>query len=278
MLRLRLREANKQSRVLRASVIASLFVCTIAQVQPMSATTVDRSTDTPDLMQSNPQAGLPNGGEQYCGPVAAMNSMVWLSRHGYPKLSMPQADHLHVQGKLALQLSEDMRTTKSGGTKVSGFLTGIEKYVLGKGYSIASLKYQGWEEHQKRFDGGADMPSFSFIENSMNTGRTAVWLKIGWYRYFPNKNKYIRFAGHWVTLVGIDDTSLIVHDPAPRSGRSIKHERVTMTPLAHGMVSTGWEGDRTRDARSFYSLGGELKIKKSADCGLLDGVVALTLK
>lgn len=245
---------------------------------PAHATSVDHSTETPDLMQSDPEAGLPDGGEQYCGPVAAMNSMVWLSRRGYSKLAMPQSDRLDVQGKLALQLSQDMKTTKTGGTKVSGFLAGIETYVLRKGYSIASLKYQGWEEHQRRFDGGAEIPSLSFIKNSMDTANTAVWLKIGWYKYFPNKDEYIRFAGHWVTVVGMDNDSLSIHDPAPRSGKIPRSERVFLMRLAHGKVSTAWKGDRIYDAKNFYNLGGELKIKKRADYGLLDGVAALTLK
>lgn len=249
---------------------------------PCLAASIDYSSETPDLMQSDARAALPDGGEQFCGPVAAMNSMVWLSRRGFSNLAMSDCDRPYIQGKIALKLSEEMKTTRRDGTRVTGFLNGLESYVLQKGYSIASLKYQGWERHPNRFDGGSEHPTLSLIKTGMATANTAVWLKIGWYRFFPDEDKFIRFAGHWVTVVGLDETvnppSLLIHDPAPRSGKSEKHERVVLTPLTHGKISTGWEGDRLREAKGFYNLGGELKIKKLADCGLLDGVVVLTVR
>lgn len=276
-----------------ATLLSGMAVALCTGTAVAHASLMDKSSETPDLMQSDPEAGLPDGGEQFCGPVAAMNSMVWLARHGYPNLAPMQLHSVHperldVQGKMALELSIDMHTTLRGGTGAKSFLTGIEKYIQKKGYTTQSLKYFGWEEHPKRFhvvSKGATLPALSLIKDAVAKENTAVWLKIGWYRYFPDTGKFVRFAGHWVTVVGIENTvnasrsstfTLIIHDPSPRSGKNITHERVTVNPIAHGHVSTGYDKE-LRDARGFYNLKGDLKIKRKADCGLLDGVAILTL-
>jgi hypothetical protein len=38
--------------------------------------------ETPDLVQTCRAAGFFKGGSDYCGPVAASNSLVWLARRG----------------------------------------------------------------------------------------------------------------------------------------------------------------------------------------------------
>lgn len=252
-----------------------------------NALSIDRSTDTPDLMQSNPNAGLPYGGQPYCGAVAAANSMVWLSKNGYPKLAPEKAyGDVKAQGLLALKLAKAMKTTRYGGTVPDGFLVGLEQYVKASGYKIDSLKYQGWEKRPKRCEGGSIKPQLSFLEQGIADPMSVAWIKIGWYKYFPKKDKYLRFAGHWVTLVGIkrtaggdnDSSSFVIHDPAPRSGTDKTNEVITVTKISHGKLWTGYDGDKCRDANGFYSVGGQVKIKEKADCGVIDGIVVLKLK
>jgi hypothetical protein len=102
-----------------------------------------RVEETPDLMQSESRAGLPFEGAPYCGPVAASNSLIYLSKHGYPRLTAVSLPDARAQGELSLQLSKLMKTTRLGGTTPDGFMVGLRKYVGERGYVVDSLQYQG---------------------------------------------------------------------------------------------------------------------------------------
>lgn len=247
--------------------------------------TASRIEDTPDLMQSHPQAALPYGGAPYCGPVAASNALIWLARRGHKRLAPTGTFDVETQGRLSLQLAALMKTTRSGGTSPQRLMTGLEKYLAGTGDTKASVKYRGWEEHAPRFS-DASQSQLAMVDDALKNDDTAVFLKIGWYRYFPAEDKYVRFGGHWVTVVGVQSipvgasnaASWIVHDPAPRSGIATSHDLVQVSRIGHGKLVTGYDGMKTTDAADFYKLGGGLKIKQKASCGILDGVVVLTLQ
>lgn len=238
---------------------------------------VSRVDETPDLMQSEPQAGLPFEGAPYCGPVAASDSLIYMSKHGYPRLTSASALDARAQGQLSLRLSKLMKTTRLGGTTPDGLMVGLRKYIGERGYVVESLHYQGWE-HLDHGVALATLPQLAFVHKGLADDKSAVWLKIGWYRYFPAQDKYVRFAGHWVAVVGTEGDALIVHDPAPRSGSAASHDRVVPTEIVHGKIQTGYEGAKTMDAHGYHKLGGGLKIKQRADFGILDGVVVLRLK
>src|SRR6266496_1521053 len=61
---------------------------------------LDKVGATPNLMQSLPEAKLPWNGAPHCGPVAVSNSMIWLGKNGYERLSLPGAEKPEVQGQL----------------------------------------------------------------------------------------------------------------------------------------------------------------------------------
>jgi hypothetical protein len=248
---------------------------------PVAAT--DKLRDTPDLMQSLTAAALPDAGIAHCGPVSVSNSLVWLARHGYPRLA-PAADLTPAtQGALARLLGEPryMRTTYKDGTSVDGVLNGLTAYLAEHSYEFAYLGYQGWDTSQSPYDTGVKIPDLQWIKAGL-AGNAAVWLKIGWYRQAAGE--WRKFAGHWVTLVGygVDERGqaapevLIVHDPAPRSGERLSNDYVKLTPLAAGTLRS-LSGRRTLSSSGFFQLGGGLKIKDGADLGVLDGAVVLRM-
>jgi hypothetical protein len=264
-------------------LLIALIWATFGLTERACGDVIDRSAETPDLMQSNPEAGLPDRGAPYCGPVAASNSFIWLSRNGYPGIAPANVDTPGEQGRLVMRLAREMNTTKRGGTTPDGFLKGIERYVQNTGYKIDSMKYQGWEVHPKRFSGMATDPDPALVRQTLTRKKTAAWLKIGWYKYFRAEDKYVRFAGHWVTVVGCRETTgggidFIVHDPAARSGAAPANEIVSLKPITHGKLLTGFDGNKARDAKGFFQLGGDLKIKQRADTAILDGIVVLQLR
>lgn len=253
------------------------------QHPPNNEVSADRMESTPDLMQSLPEAGLPGGGLTFCGPVAVSNSLVWLSHHGYPRLGLlGGADTPATQGRLARKLGDCMGTAT--GTTPTTLMNGLSMFVFTQGYRVDSLKYQGWEDHPYQFSTGVKIPNLNWIKAGLK-GPSAVWLMIGWYNYYKNKDEYDTFDQHWVTLVGYgqdrqgrkDPDILIIHDPAPRSGPVKSHDYVKLERIGHGKFSSG-SGRANPSAVGWYKMSGDLKIKKGANCGILDGAVVLRLK
>jgi len=249
------------------------------------APVIDKVRDTPDLMQSLPAAGLPDGGVAHCGPVAVSNSLVWLARHGYPRLA-PAADLTPVnQGALARLLGERsyMHTTYQDGTSVDGVLYGVARYLTDHAQRFEYLGYQGWDTSSSPYDTGIKVPDLAWIKSGLR-GKSAVWLKIGWYRQTA-PSEWQKFAGHWVTLVGhgVDERGhaaadmLIVHDPAPRSGERLSSDYVQVIPLEAGTLRSS-SGSRSIATTGFFRLAGGLKIKDGADFGALDAAVVLKLQ
>lgn len=244
-----------------------------------SAVSMARMNHTPDLMQSSPALNLPWGGSAHCGPVAAANTFVWLAENRFERLVAGDVRAPETTMRLVHSLSRYMHTSKLGGTDVTDFLRGLEDYLNDRGFT-AKICYQGWEEHPARFGAGRH-PSIKFIKEGLQPN-SAAWIKIGWYAFNPRAKKYIRFAGHWVTVVaaGVDRagkpgaSTVVVHDPAPRSGPDAKHDFSIITPVKAGKVFTGYQKN-WMPATGFLKIGGELKVKEKASCGLVDGVVLM---
>ncbi|MBI1268868.1 hypothetical protein GC174_00400 [bacterium] len=266
------------SALISASFLLLLLTLTVLPCQPKS-----RIESTPDLAQNDPAAALPYGGSPYCGPVAVSNALIWLSKEGYPNLwqggpnDKPTA---RTQGKMVAHLALYMNTTRSMGTTVNGFLKGVERYIRSKGYSIDSLTYSGWESCDPKYFTGRKNASPENIIEAL-ASKSAVWLKVGWYRYVPGKLEYRRFAGHWVTAVscrrlpeGVYEVS--IKDSAARSGIEPKTEKVLLRPLQEGTILTSWAP--AFPSRGSYAMKGELKIKKGATEGILDGLVILKMR
>ena len=237
----------------------------------------DRLQITPDLMQTDKRAALPFKGNAHCGPVSVAGAMIWLANRGYPELAPSRNPGIKEQSRLAIEIGNMMNTTRRKGTTVNGFLRGIESYLSSKNCKFASLKYQGWQRCEKKYHSGIKKPHPDWIFKSFDDS-SCVFLKIGWYRYFPDKKEYVRFAGHFVNVVGLDRNShrLIIHDPSPRSGVEKQSEKVSLIKLKEGKIVSGWV--KPFSANAMYKLASQLKLKTGADLGILDGIIILKMK
>jgi hypothetical protein len=123
-------------------------------------------------------------------------------------------------------------------------------------------------------------------------GDSAVWLFVGFYQYDDQGDAYQIISHHYVTLVGYgldehgnkDPNVLIVHDPAPRSGPGISHDRVRIERIDSGRMTVDPKApyafaypELPIDAAGYYKLGGELKYNPEADVAILDGVIILQM-
>jgi len=264
----------------RISVAVAIIVCgIIAQAQ------TDRQQLTPNFMQTNDDAHLRGGGEQYCAPVAASNALVWLSENGFPRLLKNSADKSADQIKIIKTLGSNgfMNTSLSDGTGVGEFLIGVDKYIQQCGYKKSTLAYQGWRKHPKNFSTQMECPSLEWISRGLD-GTTGVWINIGWYKTRKN-NVFDRVGGHWVTVVGYgknelgeyDSKSLVINDSSPRSGLDRAPVYVKVEQILDGKL-TGKDNGLPKNAKGLYKMSGGLAVPTRADAAILDGVVVLQMK
>lgn len=250
-----------------------------------SASYTEKIDSTGDLTQTARDAGLPNAGITYCGPVAGSNSIMWLANNGFQHLAPNILDRrkAHIEVARALGSEEYMNTNLKTGTGAAGVMLGLARYIEDKGYEYAYLRFQGWRTHPPRFSTGQDIVRLDWIKKGI-LGDSAVLLNAGWYKFDPWKDEYTRIGGHWVTLVGygvdkngqIDPNVLIVHDPSPRCGRN-PHEYVRMEPITGGRLA-GNRAGLPRLAKGYYKMTGGMHVNNAADFAILDGAVVLKMK
>jgi hypothetical protein len=236
--------------------------------------------DTPDYMQTDPAfGGFPWKGRMYCAPASVSNALMWLAEHGYPKLAPDTGDRKKDQHQVILELGRLMNANPRKGAGPRRLTKGIEDYVTAKGYQIKRLQYQGWRPHFHQYSTGVIVPQLGWIRKSLEN-KGVVILGLGWYRHDPGDEDYLRVGGHYVTLVGYGHQEgrpyFIVHDPSPRTGPAVSHDRVTLKPIPGGTM-VGRYRNLPQNAAGFYLAGGELRINPKGNTAILDGAIALEL-
>lgn len=242
-----------------------------------------RAFDTPDLTQTDPDLGVPGGGNSYCGPVAISNSVMWLAGHGYPELAPDGATPHEQQLELVRKLGSRhyMATSPLSGTGAYGMLPGLERWIRDAGYQVKRLEYEGWRGHAKAYDVGARIPDLQWIASALHPGG-AAWINVGWYKPGPGGRAYRRHGGHWLTVVdaghdehGAPDPSvLVLHDPAPYAGKEFENTYVRVEPIDHGWML---DGKNAFPAKGYSKVAGGMHIKRDGDVAILDGAIVLEL-
>jgi hypothetical protein len=217
--------------------------------------------EIPDLTQSEIRGWQHGRGAQYCAPVAVSNSFYWLSAMRGDQKSLVKA----------LASAKYMNTDNARGTTTAQLLHGVDAMAIDLFGGYQKLEYQGWKWHPRRFASGQKVPELGWIIDGVGEHST-VWLNVGWYQFDPVVNVYYRVGGHWVTLVGYEDDVLILHDPAPRAGRSFANEYVHVTRLRSGNLADPRSG-MFEPAAGYLVLGTGMHLKPIADVAVIDGAV-----
>lgn len=245
---------------------------------------LSRADEMPDFKQTNNAFAFPGKGLKYCAPVVVLDAFVYLQRHGYASLIASQGKE-SLAAQSVTRIAECMGTSDSTGTSTEQFLEGVQTYIKKfTPYRIASLRYAGWNRHQKEFDAKKQVPDLQWLKDGIK-GDRAEWLNIGWYKFDPKNKDYIREDGHWVVLAGYgmnfsgaaDEQTLIVKDPNPVAGNVSRKIFIELQALQEGSLKGPHEG-LPRDASGY------LFIKSQSDpmdtqkrIGIIDGAVVLEL-
>ena len=269
----------------RVMAVCSSTILLLSVGGPVCGEYLDRILTIPDYTQTDPAyGGLPGGGGDYCGPVSASNSVMWLADNGFSNLAPDSGDKKKDQFDVADTLGSPtyMDTFANGGTSANGICNGIKEYLLDKGYQYSRLEYQGWRPADSEFNTGVDVPDLAWTRDAIEA-RGGAWLNVGWYTYNAAQNEYTRFGGHWITLVGHghDGTALapdylIAHDPAPRAGTTFANEYILPVAISSGTLDGSYTG-LPRSATGYYRLTGGMHISSAADFGIFDGIIVLEM-
>jgi hypothetical protein len=216
---------------------------------PAGAQTTDKSKHTPDFCQTDRAGRFYNGGRTFCGPVAASNAILCLAKTDYPQLIDSNASEKDAQIEIIRTLgsSDYMRTEKGDGTGPQRFISGLTKYVNERGGEIVAIENRGWVPVSKKFNPTESRPTLEWLSEAVSNPRGMACVNIGWYTHDEVANTYRRHGGHWMTVVGVEgqdefkpeETKLLLHDPAPRSGKGkVTHEARVEQLSAGKLVGT----------------------------------------
>jgi len=240
---------------------------------------MQRKESLPDLTQTDPTAGFNLLGYVMCGPVAVSNVLVWFASQGYGDLVDLSGNTFSDQVRLARTLaSEEYMDTRfsKGGTSTGQLLEGVEKYILERGYRNSRIGYSGWNKHPQRFSLGYPVTELEELLDGLSPS-TGVVINLGWYRYDRKRDIYSREGGHWVTLAGHGEGYILVHDPAPWSGRYPSRHRVSLEKIKHGLLDGG-SARLPRNAWGYYRIREGLPLPKKGIEGIIDGVVIIEME
>jgi len=220
--------------------------------------------EIPDLLQTLNSAGFAGDGQQFCAPVAVSNSLVWLESN---KDESYQIDLVHKLGS-----SIYMNTNTVNGTNVFGLTQGVHKYATERWGKYKTLEYSGWSKSPAQFRSNLKKPTLDWITKALHR-KGAVWINIGWYN--QESINYRRAGGHWVTLVGYEQGKLVIHDPAPRAGKTFSNQFISLSPLSGGQLISG---TRTTTARDHFVITDGMDISSKGKFGIIDGAVIFELE
>ena len=220
--------------------------------------------EIPDLLQTLNAAGFAGDGQQFCGPVAVSNSLVWLEGN---KDESYQIDLVHK-----LSSPTYMNTSTINGTDIFGVTQGVHKYAMERWGKYKTQEYSGWSKSPAQFRSNLKKPTLDWMTSALHR-KGAVWLNIGWYN--QEGINYRRAGGHWVTLVGYELGKLVIHDPAPRSGKIFSNQFISLNPLSGGQLI---RGTRSTSARDHFVIADGMAISSKGKLGIIDGAVIFELE
>ncbi len=251
-------------------------------VLPVSGGQESEIDSFPDFLQTDAGAALPRGGNMFCGPVAASNSLMWLRDRGYSRLAPNTGDARADQLAVIQELAEPpfMNTAAKDGTTPGPFLRGIRNFITAKGYQTRRLEYRGLESVRVAGVQTYEVPPDMSFMCSGRTGNACGWLHVQYGNFVGNLQEFQCVSAHWLTLVGFGEDSqrrrfLIVHDSSPRAGKGFAHNYLHLQAIKEATIVAK---RYTHSAAGCCLITDGLALKHNTKDALVDGCVVLELQ
>ncbi len=229
----------------------------------------------PDFCQMDTRHGeLPKGGINYCTPTAYSNILVYLDNNGFPNMMSQEDPSPCDQLELIKKLGEYMNTSPESGTRNSGTIGGLRKYVSEKGYKT-EVEIRGITITGETSSSEPVNPRW--LRKKFSNGYFAV-LRIAWCNYDSESDVYKVIGNHSLTAFDFEKDEMerevvLIHDPALRSGLEPKTECCSFILVKNGKIShVGVD----YSADGYWKLDG-LTIKEGANCAIIDEAIVFKI-
>lgn len=186
----------------KSSLVVALLLTSSAVAQPTSYI----KTGMPDLDQRNPSR--PSGGNFYCAPTAAANSLQWFDNRG---IDIVDGD----PNALTDTLAGLFNTNANNGTWNDDLVKGMRNYLWGRFLRTGRLwdvKFQGGTWTRGYTVGQvAPTPTLPWIKSELADDEDLL-LSVQWYTKNAAGN-YVPGGGHTITASGFLGDDLLISDP-----------------------------------------------------------------
>jgi len=202
--------------------------------------------DAPDFYQSRkePDPPFPYPSENYCGPVAAADGIVWLHDHGFDRLPYASPG-TQAEYDLVMDLAAEMGTDQTVlGTLAVDARDGLAAY-LDRPEHYPGQSYA--EGRGLSLDGAYPDPVDWDWTGLMLSYKDTCIITLGglWFRWSLPENPWFdwqRLGGHYLFVVGYDlPTMVYYHDPATDTAEELEDAALL------------WQGD-VDPSRPFYTV------------------------
>jgi hypothetical protein len=241
--------------------------------------TADKSPAMPGFCQQDKEAGFADGGSNYCAPTAISNGLVYLAQtRGLPELAAGAA--LQDQISLIKELAADMDTDPKIGTNPDKIVTGLRRYVQGRGLRLKRLEVATWRKLSaaNRSCSVGAKPKLEWMRQAASDPDCVEVFNVGWYR--QEEGGYSRHSGHWVTVVGAGpgESDFAVHNPLLRPETQKVKKAVALTMLNDFKIVNP-EGGETGSMNGYFRVDGPgLPLGGKTAAAVLDSVIVFSLQ
>jgi len=242
--------------------------------------TSEKADGTPGFWQEDKEAAFADGGSNYCAPTAISNGLIYLAQtHGMPELT-PGATH-GDQIALIKELAADMDTDPKNGTNPDKIVTGLRRYVLGKGLRLKRLEVATWRKlsaANKACSVGAK-PKLEWMRQAAADPDCVEVFNVGWYR--QEEGGYSRHSGHWITVVGAGPgaSDFSVHNPLLHPETQKVKTAVALTMLESDFKIVNPEGGDGGNMSGYFRVDGPgLPFGGKTAAAVLDSVIVFSLQ
>jgi hypothetical protein len=219
-----------------------------------SVSFTDKLYAMPDYTQTDPDYGGFANGNNFCGPTAVSNALMYLRNHGYPAIAPMSADAKKDQHDLIVELASAafMKTDDAfNGTTPNNLTAGLAQYLNSRSVPFFAIEWQGWVPAgfsvPPEYDTGVAIPTLDAIKLGIE-GSSVAWLMLGMGESESATTRTIS-NGHWVTVVahgvdsnGLNPKGLVLHDPWPNAGPDFYVEANSLGPGQFVVDYPGFDG------------------------------------
>jgi hypothetical protein len=235
---------------------------------------------TPGFWQQDKEAGFVDGGSNYCAPTAISNGLIYLAQtRGMPELA-PGATHAD-QIALIKDLAADMDTDPKNGTNPDKILTGLRRYVQGKGLRMNRLEVATWRKLSaaNRACWVGAKPNLEWMRQAAIDPDCVEVFNVGWYR--QEEGGYSRHSGHWVTVFGAGPgtSDFAVRNPLLHPETQQMKTAVALTMLENDFKIVSPEGGDAGNMSGYFRVDGPgLPLGSKTAAAVLDSVIVFSLQ